>query len=700
MKAIIKRELKAYFTSVIGWVFLAAFLFIFNLYFWVYNLNMAYAYISSALSGSAFVFLIIIPVLTMRSLAEERRTRTDQLLYTAPVSMQKIILGKFLAMALVFSIAIGVVCICPPVMSMFGEVPFGESYTAILGVWLFGLLAISIGLFLSAVTESQVIAAVLSFAVLFLGYMMDGIIGTVTSSENILTRIFGCLAIARPLNNFTGGVLDTAGMIYYLTATGLFLFLTCQLLQKFRWSVSSRKIRRGVFNSSFVVIGIAVVVAVNVLASQLPDSVKNIDVTGQKLYTLTDETYEVLDDLDQDITIYVLSTEDSADATLTKTLERYEDGSSHISVEYIDPAVSPNFYTTYTDTAPSQNSVIVVCGEVSRVIDYGDLYEYSVDYSTYTQTVDSYDGEGQLTSAIAYVTSGEIRKVYTVTGHGETALGDSFTQALEKLNLSVEELTLLTSDAVPEDAAAIIINGPTADFSEDDAAKVADYLAGGGKALITSSFEAVDAMPNFDSILAQYGLQIRQGMVMEGDLSRCYQYPFYLLPQVQSAEQTSRVDGYVMMLDAQPVLFTAEDSENLSCTSLMETSSSAYLKTDLAHLSTYEKEEGDEEGSFMIGANVTDSETGADLTVIGSVAAFNDQVDSYVSGQNLELFKGIAGGYSDTENAVSIDAKQYTYDSLSISQALIYSSAGILIIVIPAALLVCGIVIWFRRRKA
>ena len=111
MKAIIKRELKAYFTSVIGWVFLAAFLFIFNLYFWVYNLNMAYAYISYALSGSAFVFLIIIPVLTMRSLAEERRTRTDQLLYTAPVSMPKIILGKFLAMALVFSIAIGVVCI-------------------------------------------------------------------------------------------------------------------------------------------------------------------------------------------------------------------------------------------------------------------------------------------------------------------------------------------------------------------------------------------------------------------------------------------------------------------------------------------------------------------------------------------------------------------------------------------------------------
>ena len=287
MKAIIKRELKAYFTSVIGWVFLAAFLFIFNLYFWVYNLNMAYAYISYALSGSAFVFLIIIPVLTMRSLAEERRIRTDQLLYTAPVSMPKIILGKFLAMALVFSIAIGVVCICPPVMSMFGEVPFGESYTAILGVWLFGLLAISIGLFLSAVTESQVIAAVIAFIVLFITYVEEGIAGFFPESAEgslfafmVLAALFclwigsmiknpvvtGVLTVVLEaalviayfvdstllegkiqdflaifdlsghLNNFIYGILDLNGIIYYLSVVVLCLFFTVQSLQKRRWN--------------------------------------------------------------------------------------------------------------------------------------------------------------------------------------------------------------------------------------------------------------------------------------------------------------------------------------------------------------------------------------------------------------------------------------------------------------------------------
>lgn len=97
---------------------------------------------------------------------------------------------------------------------------------------------------------------------------------------------------------------------------------------------------------------------------------------------------------------------------------------------------------------------------------------------------------------------------------------------------------------------------------------------------------------------------------------------------------------------------------------------------------------------------MTDSETGADITVISSVAAFDDQVDSYVSGQNLELFKGIVSGYSDSETAVSIDAKAYSYDRLSVNQALIFFSAGLLIVVIPVVLIICGILIWFRRRKA
>ncbi|MCD8365829.1 MAG: Gldg family protein [Clostridiales bacterium] len=700
MKAIIKRELKSYFTSVLGWIFLAAFFFVFNLYFWAYSLNMGYPYLSYTISGCIFICLVIIPILTMRSMAEDRRTKTDQLLYTAPISVSKVVLGKFFAMVIVFSIAIGVVCLCPPVMNIFGTVPYGESYAAILGIWLFGLLAISIGLFLSAVTESQVIAAVLSFGALFLGYMMSSITGLLSSTENILTRILNCLAITQPMENFLSGVLDVTGIIYYMSGTILFLFFTCQLVQKHRWSVSSKKIRRGVFNSTFVVIGAAIAVVVNVLAAQLPEGAKSIDVTNQKLYTLTEDTYTFLDSLDQDVTIYVLEAEEDADSVVSKTLKRYEEYSDRITVEYVDPTVSPNFYTTYTDTAPTEGSLIVVGEEYSKVIDYSDVYEYSIDYTTYTQSISAYDGEGQITSALSYVTSGNIQTVYTITGHGETDLDSSFSEALEKMNLSVESMTLLTEDAVPEDAAALIINGPTSDFSEDDAQKVIEYLAAGGKALIMTSYEVTGDMTNFESILAEYGVGVTQGVVMESNAQYCYQYPFYLLPDVLSADATANVEGYVMIVDAQALTNTEEDSETLTWTPLLETSDSAYIKTDIETMTTYSKEERDEEGTFILGANVVDSDTGAEVTVIASVVAFNDNVDSYVSGQNLALFKGIVSGYSSSETTVSIDAKDYSYDYLSVSQAVIYISALILIVLIPVALIVAGILIWYRRRKA
>ncbi len=134
MIAILKRELKAYFTSVIGWIFMAAFFFVFNLYFVANNLIYGTPYLSYSLNNVAFVLLIIIPILAMRSMSDDRRTKTDQLLYTSPVSVPKVILGKFLALVLVFSIVVGAIRLCPLLLSRFGSIPMAESYAAILGL--------------------------------------------------------------------------------------------------------------------------------------------------------------------------------------------------------------------------------------------------------------------------------------------------------------------------------------------------------------------------------------------------------------------------------------------------------------------------------------------------------------------------------------------------------------------------------------
>ena len=700
MKAVLKRELKAYFTSVIGWTFLAAFFFVCNLYFVANNLIYGTPYLSYSLSNVAFVLVIIIPILAMRSMAEDRRTKTDQLLYTAPVSIPKVIIGKFLALVAIFSIVVGAICLCPLLLSRFGNVPMAESYAAIFGIWLYGCLSIAICVFVSALTESQVIAAVLSFALLFIGFMMQQITGLISSSDNVVTKVLNALCTQTHLTNFCNGILDVTGIVYYVSGTVLFLFLTCQLVQKHRWSVSAKKIRRGVFNSSFVVIGLAIVVAVNVFANELPEKAKSVDLTSQNLYTLTDESVNLVKNLKQDVTLYVLSSEKSADDTVARTLSNYEDASSHIKVEYIDPAVSPNFYASYTDTAPSDGSIIVVCGNTSKVVSSSDLYQYDIDYSTYTQTKSAYDGEGQLTSAISYVTSEDLPKVYTITGHGETALDDTFKSALEKMNISVEDLTLLQEEAIPEDAAAVIINGPTSDFSADDATKISTYLAGGGKLIVTTAYNKTEDTPNFDGILSAYDIQVTNGLVMDSDSSHYYQYPFYLLPDVASATQTSKVSNYVFMPYAQALTNAGVHTDTITWTDLLTTSDNAYVKTDISNITTFEKESGDQSGKFTLAANVTDSESGADITVVASVLAFSNDADSIVSGQNLALFKGIASTFASSDSAVSIDAKPYTYTTLSVNQSVAIMSETLLVMVLPVALIVIGIVIWYRRRRA
>ena len=185
MKAIYKRELKSYFQSVIGCLFIGATLFMIGLYFTVYNLMYGYPQISYALQSVVFLFMLTVPVLTMRILAEERKNKTDQLILTAPVSVGKIVLGKYLALVTIYTIPCLIISIYPLILSLFGSVPMGESYLALLAFYLYGLAAIAVGTFVSSLTESVVISAVVTFALLFLGFVMSGITSLISQSGNL-----------------------------------------------------------------------------------------------------------------------------------------------------------------------------------------------------------------------------------------------------------------------------------------------------------------------------------------------------------------------------------------------------------------------------------------------------------------------------------------------------------------------------------
>ena len=166
MFAIIKKELKQYFYSMVGFVFLAFFLAIVGLYTWAGNLSQGIGNFEMTLGNMTFIFVILIPILTMRIVAEEKKQKTDQLLYTSPISLTKVILGKYIAVMILFTIAILVIALYPLLIHMYGQdVRLSLAYSSLIGFYLLGAANIAVGLFISSLTESQVIAAVVSFIV-------------------------------------------------------------------------------------------------------------------------------------------------------------------------------------------------------------------------------------------------------------------------------------------------------------------------------------------------------------------------------------------------------------------------------------------------------------------------------------------------------------------------------------------------------
>ncbi len=706
MWAIYKREIKSFFQSVIGWLFLAAIMALFGLYFYVYNLAYASPYINNTLSATTVILLLAVPVLTMRILAEEKKAKTDQLILTSPVSVGKLVVGKYLAVATIFTIAVVIIGITPLFLRIFGEIPFGESYAAVLGFWLFGLTCIAIGTFISSITESQVIAAVLTFAVLFLGYMMKGITQVISSTGNILTKILNCFDLTGGMDNFFQGCMDVKAIIYYVSLIVLFLFFATQSIQKRRWSMGTRKLKLGAFSTGMIAVALVAAIAVNMVASQLPEKVASIDVTSQKLYSITKDTEKILKNLKEDITIYVLAKEDNQDNNLEKTLKRYEDASRHIKVEYKDPSVSPTFYKEYSDTALTGNSIIVVGENRSKVINYNDIYEYSIDYSTYQQTLTGYDAEGQLTSAISYVTSENTTVMYAISGHGEATLSGNFTDALEKQNTELKTLNLVENEAIPEDAACIFMLAPEKDYSQDDVNKIKSYLENGGKAVIASNYQAVD-LTNFKTIFAAYDVSVADGIVIEGNSQYYYQAPYYLLPEIESDAATSSASsGYIFAPYAQGFTYPeqTEEGSDITYTPLLTTSEDAYSKVNLATAQTLEKEENDIVGPFAIGLHVSKASAkeegeSTELYLFGTADIFTDQASSYVYGNNLTLFTGVTTQFSGKEAESVIPVKSYETSNLVMSQAVVTGGMLIMLILIPVGLLVTGIIIWARRRK-
>ena len=469
-----------------------------------------------------------------------------------------------------------------------------------------------------------------------------------------------------------------------------------------------KNLRHGSYVSILTILVIAVVVAVNLVVGQLPSGITQIDASSRQLYTIGEDTENLVKSLEQDVTLYYVVTAGNENEYVSRMLERYEDLSSHLTVEKVDPELHPTFTSQYTDEEVSDNSIIVVSGEKSRVVGSTDMLVQQLNYYTYSYQVTEFDGEGQVTSAIAYVISDDLPVLYQLTGHDEQSLGSSLTDAIEKNNMEMQDLSLLTEESVPEDAAALLICSPARDISEEEAEKILTYLEGGGKVLLFTDYSQ-EEMPNLESILANYGLRKGSGIVMEGNSSYYYpQRPDVLIPSINtSASVLSGISGdiYALMQDAQPIETLDEYRDTLEIENLLTTTEEGYVKeVSEDGMISFQKEEGDAEGTFVTGVSVTeevDDETESNLVWFSSSSLTADELDQYVSGGNSEILTNVLTKLCVMDETVTfnIPAKSLSVEALSYTS----QSAGIfkviMIGVIPAAFLLIGFGIWMKRRK-
>lgn len=707
MRAIYKRELRSYFCSFTGWLFVAVNLFVMGLYFIVYNMLMGYPTIAYVLQSIVFTFIVTIPILTMRTLSEERKNKTDQLILTAPVSVGRIVLGKYLALATVLFVPTAFMGILPLFLMRGGEFQMGVSYASVLGFFLYGCLALAVGLFLSSLTESVVIAAVLSFGALFLGYIMPGISNllTTTGTSSVtaaIGKVLSCFDMVSRFDTLSSGYFELEAVVYYLTAIALALFCTAQTIQKRRYNVAGGGLKVGAFSVTGILLMIVLTVVVNLGLNYVPEQYSSFDLTENRLYALTDETKAFLSGLSEDITIYVLAEEGAGDADFSKTLERMADQSGHIKIKYVSPAKNPNFYQNYTETQPSTGSLIVEGEKRSTEVDYGDIYTYEMDYSTYSYQTTGYDGEGQTVSAIAYVTTEDMPVFYAIGGHGELELEEKFVNTITKENASCETLMLYSVDEIPEDAQGVILNAPTSDYSKEDAEKIIAYLQKGGNALIVSTMTEGE-MTNFKSILDFYGITEVDGTIVEQDRNYYYQNPYYLFPEIASAEVTaSLADSLVFAPFSKGLSYDDDTMGEVLYTPLLTTSGSAFSKTDITDNTDYSKGANDIDGPFTVSVEVEKSTEDGGTShayVVGGESLFTSLADDMAPGNNVKLFSSMISMLADHESSVAVPVKSLSMPNLVFKAQTAYIAAVLCVIVIPLATLAAGLMIWLRRRR-
>jgi len=469
-------------------------------------------------------------------------------------------------------------------------------------------------------------------------------------------------------------------------------------VDKIKQLFQTKDSRRGSYSIAVTAVVIGIVILFNLLVAQLPQKIRQIDISDTNIYEISSKSQKLLKSLKNDVNLYVIAEKGSTDDRIKTFITKYASLSGRLRVEWIDPVLHPSALTKY-DT--EKNSIVVSCKATDRQtsISFDDILVTESSYYNTSSSATKFDGDGQLTSAVDYVTNTKEYKAYYTAGHGETALSSSVTGLMEKSRISVSELNLLTASSIPDDCDLLILNGPTSDLTKDEAKVLTAYLKKGGNVMSLLAYTN-KSMTRLYGIFEDYGMKVANGYI--ADAERCYQGNYYyLIPNLSvSGDMASGISSNsVLVVNSKGMTQTDPVRDTINVESFMTTSENGCAVT----------EKKQTQGTYILGAAATESVTVKDsggkkkkkdsrLTVYGSNMLIDAQVtESFSTLENLTLFMNSVTANLDSADNISISPKslQVTYNT--IAHPGIFSI--LIIFVIPSVVIAGGFIIWFRRRR-
>ena len=465
-------------------------------------------------------------------------------------------------------------------------------------------------------------------------------------------------------------------------------------------SFQSNKFKYGGYATLLTAIVIVALVVANLVVDQI--NIK-FDLTENQLYSLSDQTKQVLKNLDRDIRIIGLYQAGRENTDVIEILDRYQRESDKITLTTFDPVKYPQLAMKYQEDGKSLDlgSIIVESGDKFKVISQQELYNFG--YSAYGQlTIESITVEQRVTGAIQFVTAKELPVVYTLVGHGEATLPTQLQQQFDLENFTVKSLDLMTVDAVPEDAHAVMVISPKIDLNETEEQKLYDYLVNEGRMIFLMDL-VNDEQPNFQKLFRKYGVELQHSIIVEGDRSQHAGNPIWLFPKAAKHDIVSPlVDNELKMFIplAQGIRTTDVKRHSLKVEPLYTTSSNSWAKTDLS-TKTLEKESGDPEGPFNVAVAITeqvfeDNKTKETKLVLVSNASFLDP--QFYGYANDDFLMNSINWLRERKENITVRPKRVTQTPLNINALQILIWSGVVVILIPLVVFSMGLVVWLRRR--